>query len=668
MQARPDRSILRTQEEGKVASEGVVTVDASGRIVGYSRGAGDIFGFGESEVLGAPLSILLPDPAQVHAAWFAGSVENGEHRGPARSKRADPNEDEGPARSKRADPNEDEGPARSKRADPNENEAAATLIARARRKSGDEFPCEIRTHRFALNGARFVTGVVRDASERQRAEAAMTMQSRVLDSMKEAVVVTDDRGVIQLANHALETTFGYAHGELEGQHVSVLESLPPDKSARRVHEIFSELAKTGAWRGECPNRRKNGSTFTSEASITVVRVNGRTFFVSVQEDVTERRQLLEKLALADRMASLGTLAAGVAHEINNPLAYVTANLDMSIEEVDRIGGRVPPDTFRELLNLLGAAKEGADRVRRIVRSLKTLSRTDADASSPIDLTHVLEWAINVAHNEIRHRARLVKSYSEVPLIAADEARLGQVFVNLLVNAAQAIPEGQADRHEIRVRTHTDERGRAVVEIRDSGQGIPPEHMARIFDPFFTTKTGYGTGLGLSICHSIVSKLGGEITVESTVGRGTAFRVVLQPATPSAVARAASAPPANATAPRVGRILVVDDDVIVGRTIARVLRGHDVRVVTSGRQALDVFAKGERFDVILCDLMMPEMTGMDLYSELARRDKDQAHRMIFITGGAFAPSAKRFLDEVPNETMDKPFQPAKLRALVHQRLT
>jgi PAS domain S-box-containing protein len=608
-----DRSILRTSGTSRTAAaEGIVTVDASGRIVSYSRGAKDIFGYSEAEVLGAPFTVLVPDTS---LASSSGTV----------------------------------------------------VLSRARRKNGEDFACEIRLHPISMRGEPFVTGVVHDTSERQRTEEAMTMQSRVLDSMKEAVVVTDERGVIQFANHALEASFGYQHRELEGQHVSVLESLPPEKSARRVQEVFAELAKTGAWRGECPNRRKDGTTFTSEASITVVRVHGRSFFVSVQEDVTERRQLLEKLALADRMASLGTLAAGVAHEINNPLAYVTANLDMSLEEVERVGGRVPPETFRELLNLLGAAKEGADRVRRIVRSLKTLSRTDADTSSPIDLPHVLEWAINVAHNEIRHRARLVKSYGEAPLVAADEARLGQVFVNLLVNAAQAIPEGQADRHEIRVTLHTNERGRAVVEIRDTGQGIPPEHLARIFDPFFTTKTGYGTGLGLSICHSIVSKLGGEITVDSSIGKGTLFSVVLPPATPSAVARAASAPPAMATAPRAGRILVVDDDVIVGRTIARVLRGHEVRVVTSGRQALDAFGRGERFDVILCDLMMPEMTGMDLHAELARRDRDQADRMVFITGGAFAPSAKRFLDEVPNETMDKPFQPAKLRAMVHQRL-
>jgi PAS domain S-box-containing protein len=602
----------------------VVTVDASGSIVAYSRGARDIFGYAEDEVLGAPVTVLLPDAPFDCSSELVTS---------AATRAA----------------------------------AAAPQTARARRKSGEGFPCEIRVHPLSMRGAAFVTAVVRDTSERQRTEETMTLQSRVLDSMKEGVVVADDRGIIQFANHALESTFGYEHGELEGRHLSVLESLPPEASAQRVQEIFAELGRTGTWRGECPNRRKDGSQFTSEISITVVGVHGRQFFVSVQEDVTERRQLLEKLALADRMASLGTLAAGVAHEINNPLAYVTANLDMCLEEVGRVGGRIPPETFRELLNLLGSAKEGADRVRRIVRSLKTLSRTDADASSPIELPHVLEWAINVAHNEIRHRARLVKSYGEVPLVAGDEARLGQVFVNLLVNAAQAIPEGQADRHEIRVTLHTDVNGRAVVDIRDSGLGIPPEHMARIFDPFFTTKTGYGTGLGLSICHSIVSKLGGEIAVDSTVGRGTLFSVVLPAATPSAVARAASAPPTSAAAPRTGRILVVDDDVTVGRTIARVLRGHDVRVVTSGRQALDAFAKGERFDVILCDLMMPEMTGMDLHAALARRDRDQADRMIFITGGAFAPSAKRFLDEVPNETMDKPFQPAKLRAMVQQRL-
>ncbi len=277
----------------------------------------------------------------------------------------------------------------------------------------------------------------------------------------------------------------------------------------------------------------------------------------------------------------------------------------------------------------------------------------------------------MAWNEIRHRARLIKEYGAVPPVEANEARLGQVFLNLLVNAAQALPEGKADRSEIRIRTRLDG-AQVIIEVSDTGAGIPPEIIGRIFDAFFTTKAvGAGTGLGLAISQRIVTDMGGKLTVESKVGYGTTFRVALPVALPVARREARILTPAGADiqgAIRRGRILIVDDEALVVSVVQRVLANeHDVVTAIVAREALAMCAAGEKFDLILCDLMMPEMTGMELYRELMVVAPDQANKMIFLTGGAFTASARAFLTEPPKEYIEKPFDAANLRAFVQRYL-
>jgi CheY-like chemotaxis protein len=280
----------------------------------------------------------------------------------------------------------------------------------------------------------------------------------------------------------------------------------------------------------------------------------------------------------------------------------------------------------------------------------------------------MDLSIDMAFNEIRHRARVVKIYGEVPFVEADEARLGQVFINLLVNAAQAIPEGNMAAHEIRIVTSTDSLGRAVVEVGDTGPGIPAKVAGRVFDPFFTTKPiGVGTGLGLSICHNIVVSMGGEITARNQEGGGAVFRVVLPPTSGSRLPVApAAAATENAAAMRRAAVLIVDDERAVGAALGRVLRDHDVTIVTTAKEALDLLDSDRVFDVVLSDLMMPEMSGMDLYDELVRRGSRAAERMVFLTGGAFTPAANAFLGRVSNERIEKPFAATAVRALVKSR--
>jgi C4-dicarboxylate-specific signal transduction histidine kinase len=239
-------------------------------------------------------------------------------------------------------------------------------------------------------------------------------------------------------------------------------------------------------------------------------------------DVTERKRMQAQLLVAGHMASVGTLAAGIAHELNNPLASIIANLRLVEREV--VG---PGAAGGEVREMVADVLEAAERVRSIVGRLRTFSGRDDGGRHALELPRVVDVAVDLAWSEIRGRARLVRDFREVGPVQANEGRLVQVVVNLLVNAAHAIPDGAPGRNEIRVATRTDEAGRAVLTIRDTGAGIPPEALPLVFVPFFTTKdVGKGTGLGLWICHNVVTGLGGEITVDSQPGAGTTVNVAL----------------------------------------------------------------------------------------------------------------------------------------------
>jgi CheY-like chemotaxis protein len=471
------------------------------------------------------------------------------------------------------------------------------------------------------------------------------------------------------------------------------------------------------------------------------------------------------------MAAVGTLAAGVGHEINNPLAYIVSNLEHACAEAEALAD-APEEAgprLRELTQALREALHGADRVRRIVRDLKTFSRRDDESLGAVDLHAVLDAAAKMAASELRHRARLVREYGDVPSVEGNEARLVQVFLNLLINAAQALPEGRSEDHTVRLVTRAGPAGEVVAEVRDTGRGMTPEVLGRIFDPFFTTKpVGVGTGLGLSLCHAYVTGMGGSIAVESELGKGSVFRLTLRAAQgtavsarvtgelaavhgtdPAAVTGTASAvsgtsavkrpststptvqgtsgvkrpststptvqgtsgvaepgtnppavtdtnvsaspgpgasvqgagPPApgpgvpaasggasvaQPTAPVRGRVLVVDDEPMVSGAIRRTLaREHDVDVLVSAKQALERLRspEGARYDVVLCDLMMPELTGMEVHAALEDSVPQVAERMVFITGGAFTPAARSFLERVLNPRVEKPFEPEELREVV-----
>jgi signal transduction histidine kinase len=395
--------------------------------------------------------------------------------------------------------------------------------------------------------------------------------------------------------------------------------------------------------------------------------------------LADLRLAQEQLVVADRRASLGQLAAGIGHEINNPLAYVIGNLEWVREELKaqraalvKVGGTTPEDDDR--LDAMSAAlrdsSEGAARIKGIVAQLQTFSTGDVDDRlEPVRVTDALNVALGLLGHELKHRARLKRVDRVAPAVRANLVQLSQVLVHLLVNAAQSIPEAAADVNEIRAITGTDAQGRAFVEIQDSGSGISKEDRARIFTPFFTTKpVGQGTGLGLSVSLGIVRRLGGDITFESALGAGSRFRVVLPPCAELPITPAAAPPECAPRPTRGAKILVVDDDLPVAAVLARRLaRRYQPTTATSGAEALDLIAKGARFDVIVCDLMMPSMNGMELYSALTAAAPDQAARMIFVTGGAFTEAGNRFLEMMSGCWLYKPVDVARLEQLVEARL-
>lgn len=392
-----------------------------------------------------------------------------------------------------------------------------------------------------------------------------------------------------------------------------------------------------------------------------VRVSGS------NTDLTERKQA----DAGSRLALVGTLAAGAAHEINNPLTFIMANLEFVLEQLRQLQvdpKPLAPLLLDEMIEASGEAYIGAERVQTIVAGLRAFSRPAADSWIPVNVSAAVQAAVHFARNDLRHRARVVTRLADVPEVMASPHALEQVFLNLLVNASLAIPEGRADKNEISIAVMPNDGGDIIVEVRDTGSGMSPEVQSRLFEPFFTTRAvGSGTGLGLPICHGIVTSIGGKIEIDSELGVGSVFRVIL-PARAAMPAKAEVRANSPVALPKDRRVLVIDDDPNVIRVISRALAGGpDLAIELDARAALARVDAGEHVDLIICDLMMPNMTGMEFQDALRERQPALADGMMFITGGAFTPAAQEFVANSANTFIDKPFKSGVLRAAVAERL-
>ncbi len=369
----------------------------------------------------------------------------------------------------------------------------------------------------------------------------------------------------------------------------------------------------------------------------------------------------------ERMASLGRLAAGVAHEINNPLAYVLGSVELLERALQEIGALHPAAARTERIiydaqSALANAKDGVERIRSIVKDLTAFSRAGPDSRRPVDVEAVLESTLDLAWNELRHSVRVVKEFVGAPEVLADEARLAQVFLNLLLNAAQAVPDGR--QGTVRISTRSEGR-KVTVCVEDDGIGIASEDLPYVFEPFFNTHSASaGAGLGLAICRNVVTTLGGAISVTSEPGVGTRFTVTLQ---------AAAAPVASDVGNRAGsrervtnraRILIIDDEPLLGQTLRFAFQDrHDVEVASSGREALERLKTDADFDLVLCDLMMPDVSGEHVYRAVRERSPGLLPRFVFMTGGAFTERAQEFLAHFDGRQLEKPFNIDEVESLL-----
>jgi PAS domain S-box-containing protein len=410
----------------------------------------------------------------------------------------------------------------------------------------------------------------------------------------------------------------------------------------------------------------NGNRFPVEIYVSYVTVDGRNLTITfISKPDSDRQRLQELLRQNDRLTALGTLAAGVAHEINNPLAYVLLNLgwlERRLSDAAR-----SPESLASIVEMVRETRTGAERVAAIVRELRAFSRSEPETRLRQEIHEAVTAAARMLAHELRERARLFIDRDDAPAVLAGPGQLEQVLLNLILNASQAFADNDPDRNEIRVRIAANEAGDAIIEVTDNGVGMEESVVARIFDPFFTTKPlGVGTGLGLSICHGIVTALGGRITVSSEPGRGSTFRIALPPAPPHET----SVPPTSGVSDsgtrgqRRARVLVVDDEAPILGALRELLSAeHDVVLANDAEQARRAIDAGGDFDIVLCDLVMPGASGMDLYTQISVGKPALAARFVFMTGGGFTTRAADFLANVPNRRIDKPFNLATVERIV-----
>ena len=535
--------------------------------------------------------------------------------------------------------------------------------------------------------------IVALAIERQSyLESLRESESRfraIFDNAMDGIVLSDmETGRILLANQAMCRLVGYTCQELVRR--KLCDVIPTGELPGEQIPLGGGNGEDRAILGEVTIRRSDGQVRHAEVHAVRLGIEGRDVLVGVLRDVTERRQLQAVMAQSDRLATMGMLAAGVAHEINNPLAYLLYNLETAVEDLGKLigaqgqgddardagEGEGSPDpglqTREALIGLLEdiyfrvrEAETGAQRIRSITRGLGSFSRVEQPERTEIDLVAAVEHAINMARNEIKYRARLVKDLAPVPPVLASEGRLAQVALNLLVNAAQAMEEGDVEHNQIRVRTWASGEG-VFLEVSDTGEGIAESDLDKIFEPFFSTKpVGVGSGLGLSICKKIVSECGGEISVSSVRGEGTRF-VVRLPRASRRPEDSSGKTEVSPKAPVRGRVLVVDDEPSVRRILQRLLGKHHVVIAVESGEAARALVETDRdFDVILCDVMMSGGSGMEFHRWLREVDEPLARRVVFMSGGAFTPGARDYLGGIENRRIEKPFDMDKLRTLVSE---
>jgi signal transduction histidine kinase len=559
---------------------------------------------------------------------------------------------------------------------PDAKAALGPLCVVGVRKGGEECELNVELEQVATRRGVMMVASIREALREAptvrppRATRQVDSTYRVVfESLPDTVLVVDADGAFQLANRALPAPFGDG-----GNGGSAFAGLDPE-ARRTLEAAIARVAREGRTvelELSCPGRGAAPASYFCRVSRLEERSAAPRFAVVIT-DVTHRLDLAAERATADRMESVGALAAGLAHEINQPLTTVIANLDYVVEELEEL------ETVDEKLATVGAAlrdaRLGANRVRDLVRDVKMLSRGDDAQREVVDARWIVEASLALAKDEILRRARLVRAFAKTPQIECNSGRLGHAILHLLMNAVEAIPEGSAASNEIRVATHVDAAGRVVIEIHDTGMGIAEADLPRLFTPFFTRKpAGEGEGLGLAICRRIVTAAGGEVEVESKLGVGTTVRVLL----PAADERAQGADDATPSRKkhasgtrmkplRKGRVLVLDDGEGAADLLRVALEDHTLTIVPGVAEALAAIREGARPDVIFSAASGVGMALLDALRSAAHAARHDVERVVLLAGEDLGSDTPAYFTHLGVRVLAYPLDEEELQELVRERV-
>lgn len=534
-----------------------------------------------------------------------------------------------------------------------------------------------------------LTGVIQDITERRRVEEALRSHQEILTYISNELPAAlyqcrlDPQGQLWI-DYFSAGSVNILPTQAPRQSIPIELALGHIVMEDRGPLIASTLESAQTlepWEDEFRITDKHGDVrWILGRSSPVKHDDGSVIWYGVLTDITSRKELEEQLHLADRLASIGTLAAGIAHEINNPLAFILSNLEFAREEAPSFltasSAQAQQEVLNDLMATLATAYDGASRIGTIVQGLMGFARHDSEGNGPVDLREVCAAALRIVNSELRQRARLVVDIEQPTYVQGNEGQICQVLVNLLLNAVQAMPEDRVNVNTVGLRFRGLGEKSVVIEVEDNGEGIHDETKKRLFDPFFSTKPiGQGTGLGLYVCHNLLAAMNGRLEIESSLGKGTLARVILPAAEPPAFTEQTFAEPTyleeaeplvttELARPSRYRVLVVDDEPDLVDAIVRGLRHqHEVQGFVNAAEALAAIDGGERFDAVLLDVLMPQMDGIELFHCLTQKNPELIGRIGFLSGGAFKERARKFLDEQQPPCLNKPFKINDLKHFV-----
>lgn len=530
----------------------------------------------------------------------------------------------------------------------------------------------------------------RDVTQQKNTQQRLDLFESVVTQTKDAVfVVKYERdqeggdGQAVYINEAFERMFDLKL-EYFKDHSYKTMMVGPQTDLHLFYKMFDELSQTGYARQHVTLYKKNGDSFWADTSTTRIpsHEEGSFYHLSIIRDASQQQELIDRMMHVDRILAMGTLAAGISHEISNPLTYAKANVDYVSEQLRQIDERLELDRSdqaqaakearwassiehnKELLHALKDAQHGLDRASTILDDLRMFAHKREPADDVVNLNQVIKTAIALINNELIHRAKLRLKLNQTLYVRGDQNKLEQVLLNLLLNALQALPADRTTENELCVRLFEQEQS-AVIQIEDNGIGIKPEHLSHIFEPFFTTKpTGQGTGLGLAIAQNTINAHGGTLSAESKQGK-TCFTITLEAVH---VAKPAYEQITSERASERPTLMLLDDEPQILRVMERLLQSqYQVKTYTRALDCLEALRRGEHVDLIVCDVMMPELNGVGFYKLIHDELPEHLDRLLFISGGAFSVETTNFLEMLEVPLLKKPFQPQELFELLSSEL-